>query len=493
MNNWDDQIVKWVRRYRFHFGIATLIAVRCFHLGSEIDSPHDWRQCDTAYYIRDFYRNGIDLLHPAVCWMGASDTVALEFPLPEAIVAFFYHITGESIPIARLVFIWFFIGAVLYFYKIVRLVFDPLIAKWSILVYLALPLSMYYSRAIHIDFFVVFLTHAMAYYYLKGVLERRWGYILLSSIVTSLACMIKIPYVLIWAFPLGYYTFLQKSRQWVMRWLALYLIPLTAFICWQKHGFYINNHAPDLNYILGYHKMLPSAGWYFGTINQRLSLYSWWVLLNRGLFEVVGIGGLICFIASVFFYKSSKPFIFLIYWFVGLIVYVMIFFNLNLVHNYYQIPFLAPIALFLALGMKRIQDYYPKLNLMLCPMLILLNIGYTEKNYFKTAEDEIEIAELIRQHTPDDALIAVTYDKMDCRNPKILFRSDRRGWSIEELALNPTVIDRLHKDQGAHFWAFAGKLPGIEMSGFLSSLAKPQIFPLKATDANLFLYNLEEH
>ena len=485
--------MKWIRAYYFQLSVVILIALRCLHLGSEIDSPHDWRQCDTANYIRGFYRSGIDLLHPSVCWMGAADTVALEFPLPEAIVALSYHLTGESIPVARLVFILFFIGNVVYFYKIVRMVFDSMIARYSTLIYLVLPLSIYYSRAIHIDFFVIFLTHAMAYYYLKGVYERRWTFIALSSVLAGIASMIKIPYVLIWVLPLGYFTFYQKSMQWVVKWLTFYVIPLVAFVLWQKHVYYINHHAPDLSYILGYHKMLPSTGWYFGNMHQRLSLYSWWVLLNRGIFEVVGVGSLIYFVVSILFCRITKPFIFLLYWFIGLIVYVMIFFNLNLVHNYYQIPFLAPIAVFMASGMKQVLDYYPKLNLAFFSIMIMLNMAYAEKIYFKIPEDEIEIASLIRQHTPVHSLVAVTYDKMDCRNPKILYRADRYGWSIEEMALRLNVIQKLHHEQGAQFWAFVGKSPGSNMSGFLESFSKPQIFPLKATDANLFLYNLDDH
>ena len=493
MKEWTIQLIRWMRKYYFHLGVGALIAIRCFHLGSEIDSPHDWRQCDTAHYIRDFYRNGIDLFHPAVCWMGSSDTVALEFPLPEAIVALSYCITGESIPAARLIFMCFFIGAVIYFHKIVRLVFGHLLANLSTLVYLVLPLSIYYSRAIHIDFFVIFLTHVMAYYYLKGIDERRWVYILVSSVVMGLACMVKIPYVFIWILPLGYFTIRQKAIPWILKWSIFYIIPLIAFVLWQKHAFLINNSSPDLSYILGYHKMLPSPGWYFGTLAQRLALYSWWILLNRGIFEIVGAGGLIYFMISVLRCKATRAFIFLIYWFLGLILYVMIFFNLNLVHNYYQIPFLAPIAVFLAFGIKQVQTFNVKLNLLILAIMIIVNVGYAEKNYFKTPEDEIEIAALIQQHTPGHALVAVTYNKMDCRNPKILYRADRRGWSVQELALKASVIKKLQQEQGAQFWAYVGQQPGSEMSDYLFSLAKPQIFPLKHTGASLFLFNLEEH
>src|SRR5262245_4036277 len=98
-------------------------------------------------------------MHPAVCWMGATDTLALEFPLPEAIVALAYRVFGEYMPLARLVFLCFFVGAVYYFYRIADLLFGEPTARQSTLVYLALPLSIYYSRAIHIDFAAILPAH----------------------------------------------------------------------------------------------------------------------------------------------------------------------------------------------------------------------------------------------------------------------------------------------------------------------------------------------
>ncbi len=83
----------FLNKHGFVLCLMLLIALRFLHFGTEIDGPHDWRQCDTGWFIWDFYKNGIDLLHPAVCWMGATDTLILEFPLPEALVAIGYHLT----------------------------------------------------------------------------------------------------------------------------------------------------------------------------------------------------------------------------------------------------------------------------------------------------------------------------------------------------------------------------------------------------------------
>uniref|UniRef100_UPI0025CE9B3E ArnT family glycosyltransferase n=1 Tax=Algoriphagus sp. TaxID=1872435 RepID=UPI0025CE9B3E len=204
------------RSQHFYGLVFLLIAVRFFHLGKQIDQPHDWRQCDTAYYIQDFYENGIDLLYPAVCWMGNSDTLALEFPLPEAVVAVGYNLFGESIPLARICFLVFFLGAVYYLYKIVRLLSNVSMARIATLVYLSLPLSFFYSRAVHIDFSVIFLAHAMVYYFFRGIDNRNGWYVLLSGAITTLAFLIKIPYAFYWFLPMSMYVIERKAFRWVL-------------------------------------------------------------------------------------------------------------------------------------------------------------------------------------------------------------------------------------------------------------------------------------
>lgn len=475
----------------FLWGIALLLALRFLHFGPEIDAPHDWRQCDTAYYIWDFYQNGIDLLHPSVCWMGASDTLALEFPLPEAVVALAYQVFGENIPLARFIFLCFFAGAVYYFYKITDLLFGKHLARLATLVYLALPLSIYYSRAIHIDFSVIFLTHAMFYYYLIGVKNRRWGYIMLSSLAAALAVVIKAPYAFCFALPMLYFAIREKALGWTVRAGGFYLPAAIAFGLWQHHVNVINGAAPNLDYILHYRKMTQSASWYFGTIDLRLSLYPWWILFQRGVLEIAGIGGIVFFLLGLWRLSRLPDYRVLLFWMLGLAVYVLIFFNLNFVHNYYQIPLLAPVAILCARGLHTAASAKPERLLVFFGLLAAANIAYTEKAYFKIAAEHVEAGRLIRQNTPDTALVIVTSGQMDCRNPKILYRARRRGWSVEEAALRPDVIERLHREEGARFWVYIGAgLPPSQMQDYLAELPPPQVFELTGIARKLYIFDL---
>lgn len=478
----------------FFTGVALLLALRFLHFGAEIDAPHDWRQCDTAHYILDFYQNGIDLMHPAVCWMGASDTLALEFPLPEAVVALAYRVFGESLPLARLVFLCFFAGAVYYFYKIAELLFGLALARLATLVYLALPLSIFYSRAIHIDFAALLPAHAMLYYFLKGVEQKRWKYLIISGLAAAFVFVIKAPYAFCLFLPMAFFAFQQKALGWTLRMSAFYLPALLAFGLWQQHVNAINGAAPDLSYILHYRKMTQSAHWYFGNLAQRLSPYHWWILLQRGVLEVAGIGGIGFFLLGFRHLRQLPNRDFLLCWMMGLAAYVLVFFNLNFVHNYYQIPLLAPVAILCARGLQTATAASkPFLLFVLFGFLAAANILYTERDYFKVASRDVEAGRLIRLNTPEQALVVVTCGTMDCRDPRILYRARRRGWSVEELALRPEVIERLHREEGAGYWAYMGAgLPQGQMQGYLAALPPPQVFELADTGQQLYLFALEE-
>jgi 4-amino-4-deoxy-L-arabinose transferase-like glycosyltransferase len=423
--------------------------------------------------------------------MGKTDTLALEFPLPEAIVAVSYQILGESIPLARLVFLLFFIGAVYYFHKINVVLFGSYLARIATIVYLALPLSIYYSRAIHIDFSVLFFVHSMVYYFIIGVQRRSTKPIFISVLAACFAFTIKAPYAFYWAIPMLWFALHQKALGWIFRFLGLYLLSIACFYLWQRQVAFVNSQSPNLDYILHYHKMVDNTGWYFGSWQQRFSPYPWWVLLQRSVLEVAGLGGIIMFVLGWIKIRELPHFQFLLYWFGGLIVYIMIFFNLNFIHNYYQIPLLAPCAIIIARGIQWLGSHHLHWAWISLGFLGVVNVGYSEASYFVKQPLYEEVGSLIKANTPDSSLVIITFETMDCRNPQILYRARRRGWSIEEAALKPEVIQRLKREQGAHFWAYAGAdLPTSIIQADILRLADPQGFELNVPGIKLYLFDL---
>lgn len=448
-----------------------LVGLRFLHMGPELDDPHLWRQSDTANYIRDFYLNGVDLLHPSVCWMGGHKTVIFEFPLPEAIAAWVHKLLGPALIWSRLLFLAIYLGAAAYFFKIVRHVTDSTLAAVATLVYLVLPLGLYYSRAIHIDFSAVLCAHAMTYYVLKAVDRESLGYFGLAMVFATLGFMIKVPYVFFLALPLAVYIHREGKWRWFLKASPLLLLPIISFVVWQWHTQRVNAAMPDWSFIPDYHKLDKMGGWYFGTWEDRLHMPNWQLLWGRLKYELAAYIGIPLLGIGAFLGLRNTGIGFMRLWAVGSLVYLIVFFPLNFHHDYYQIPFLAPVAFFMALPLWALWKWLSGRNTVVAGLVLTLclsilsvhvvritegrslNKGEQEYfgNYFKRDELTQKAGAIILEHTPQNALVISTFGGLDSRCPNLLNAAQRNGWQINKEWLSVNLLKRLQAEGATHF------------------------------------------
>ena len=95
--------------------------------------------------------------------------------------------------------------------------------------------------------------------------------------------------------------------------------------------------------------------WYFGNIDQRLRLENWMTIFTRIKEEILGYTGVLLSLLGFLMYKNKFQYLWTISFLFGGIVYLLVFFNLNTIHNYYQIPFIAPLSILAAMGVQKIQ------------------------------------------------------------------------------------------------------------------------------------------
>lgn len=429
-----------------------LVGLRFFHFGPFIDEPHSWRQCDTAHYILDFYENGVDLLHPNVCWMGNHETVILEFPLPEAIVAWAYHLLGNELWVARVVFLLFFVGSAFFLWKIIFHLFSGRVAWFSSLIYLALPLSLYYSRAIHVDFSAMMFGLGGIYFLVTGIKKSRWRDWIGASIFLTIASLIKAPVLFALGLPVFFLLIRSKNLKSQLKFFPLLLLPLVAFYFWRKHVEAVNGAAPDWSFIPGYFPIVDMGGWYFGNWAQRTNSYNWMVLLERMSLELAGMTGLLFTVLGWMVNRKQQLFTWL--WLLGLIIYFLIFFGLNLVHNYYQIPFLPFIALSIGLGLNWITEKGNRwIALAVCLLIIGENVIRSEfttyphnDRYYKQNDLFIPAGEFIEQNTSSEDYLLLAGPYQDPRSPFLMYRARRKGWPVNLDSLTTEIIRRLEAE-----------------------------------------------
>jgi 4-amino-4-deoxy-L-arabinose transferase-like glycosyltransferase len=464
-------------RWLFVALAVVMIAQRLVHFGPDLDLPHVWRQSDTAHYARDFAENGLDLLHPAVCWMGPHRTLVLECPLPEAVVAVGYRLFGVDLRAARAVTLLFFLLSAWFFERLVAEVVGRGVARWALLGYLGMPLSLFFSRAVHIDFAALAFAHGMAWCWVRAVARgsRTW---LIAGVVLSVpAVLVKAPYAACLLPVVALVGLRSSNRRRVWPVLPLLLVPVAVFIAWQVHALRVNASAPDWSFIPTYRTFVHNSHWYFGGWRMRLNLPLWGEVMGRLVSEGVGLVGLLPVAIGTMLAVGRRQLWPVAAWLTGMGFYLAVFFNLNVVHDYYQIPFLAPLAVCLGLGLSWLGKTFghtSKAATALASVLMVACavswIATAEHRYYGRLEAVDEAGLLVRDHTPPDALVIVSFGGLDCRSPHVLYPAHRDGWSIPDRDLAPELLDRLRRLGAGYLLVVQTLAPSPELAEYLHAL-----------------------
>jgi hypothetical protein len=451
----SQRITDVVFSYWFMAACIVATGLRLVTLSPHIDGPHEWRQCDTASYALNFFRDGINLMTPGINWLGAHKTLILEFPLPEAVVAIVYHVFWPSLVFDRLVYLAFFAGSAIYLYQIIRLFHDRFVAQVATAIFCFLPLSLFYSRAIHIDFAAVFFAHAFVFHAVVGYRERNIWHLVLTFAAATAAFLIKIPYAFYLVLPVAMVVLGRFNLRWAFATAAAIGAAILLFALWRLHVEAINAQIPDLSFLPKWYPFIDRGWWYYGTIAQRLDFQTWknllyyWPVANMvsepGLWFVAW--GVVLSLVSRRYTTSAK--LFFLAWAVGVGLNVLIFFNLHLIMNYYQIPLLAFWAYYIAITVDFVRTYSRLAAVGICVAQCALLTYIAETKFFWPNPDMAAVGQIVRAATPPGSLVIAVDPGADTYDfPCALYHADRLGWSVNPDWLNQDIIARL-KAQGA--------------------------------------------
>ncbi len=475
--------------------VVAALLLRAPHMGEQIDGPHTWRQCDTAQYIHAFYTDGIDLLHPSVCWMGDHRTLILEFPLPEAVSAVAYHLFGPGHVTARWVTLIFFIGSTLFLFLFVRSITDRETARLAAVISMIVPLALFYSRAVQIDYPALFFTHAMAWLWAEAIKRNSGAWLWMGSIPAALALIIKAPYVLPFVPLLIWMTISRRRWKLVFRHAPALILPILALAAWQWHAMTVNGAAPDWSFIPTYRHFTNNAHWYFGPLSMRLNPAHWLVLSQRFVFEITGWIGLGLALVGFFISAAQRRWN-LLWWIAGAGLAILVFFNLNIMHNYYQLALVAPASAAIALGIlhiTRLTSTKPAVQHVVTLALVLIvgfeSVRWSEEHYYEVLEPLRSAGLAIGAVIPEGELVVVSAGGLDPRSPHLLYRARRYGWSIPDRDLKPDLVERL-EDEGAAWLAVVAPQPPSGPLGLWLGELPTRVLTLPGGQARLFVYHL---
>lgn len=438
--------------------LVLALVLRLPHMRGPLDDPHSWRQCDTHEITRGFVRDGIDVLHPQVDWLGAHRTLIFEFPLPEAIAAAIGRQYGVDPLWDRLVALGFTALATLYLFLATRELAGADVARVATVIFAFVPLLQFYSRAAHVDPCALAGAHGLLYHALRAARGGGLSHVLVGAVMGVMAALVKGPYLAPVVGPLAFLLARADTRGRLLGAMPV-IISAVAFVVWRRHVNAVNALAPDWSWLPGYYKEVDPWWWYVGSWAERLQLAAWRTLAMRLVIEVATpLGVLAAFIGLLRAPTAGaapdarRP---ILLWLLTSLVYLAVFFPLNVRHNYYQLPFVAPLAVAIAAGVIVLAGAQSRTRRGLAMAVMLGIIGLAcltpaRRGYYRIDEVRVRAGEALQRLTPRKALLVAVDRGSEYTDPRLLHRADRHGWAVKPEDVDEALLARLVEVGATH-------------------------------------------
>ena len=432
-----------VRPPRLALVLALALVLRLVHVGAPILGVHSWRQADTAAMARNFHENGYRFFEPQVDWGGSGPGyVECELPAFPYAVALAYGVLGPSEAWGRLLAALLSTLTVYLLYRLARDAYgDDRAALAAAFVFAVLPLSVFYGRAFMPESAMlcasVAALHAFDRWTATG--KRRWY--VLAAVATAMAALLKLPCLYL-GLPLLYLAWRTWGAGLVRRpalWLFAVLV-LAPVALWYVHAHELYRHGGVTFGIWGY----GSDKW--GNWGLVASSDFWNGVLLRSLAErQLTWAGVPLAVAGLLLPRVGRRGGLVDWWLAALGVYLVVVARGNLLHEYYQLPFLPPLSI--AMGRAIAAAFAPGdrrtlragvATALVAAMLVLSGSRLT--SYWRREEPPRSMLhrlalEVDRQTPPGARIVA-----LDQGNPTLLYLAHRKGWHARWEDLVPATL-----------------------------------------------------
>jgi len=425
-----------------YFLIFLSLVVRTFDLFSPIVGVQSWRQADTAAMARNFYEEDFNIFYPQIDWRGnTTGYVESEFPIYQFTIAALYKIFGVHESIGRLISIFFSIISIYLLYKVVLMLIDKKTALWAAFIYSVLPLNIFYSRVFMPEPMLIMSILSGIYFFIRWIGSQRLLHYALSLVFITIACLIKIPTLYI-GLPIGFLAFQKyKWKVFIKPALLFYSFFVMLFLyLWYSHA----------------HQIFLDTGLSFGIWGYGTDKWgNWdfiftWEYINGVFFKNIAekhltwVGFIFCLIGLIKFFRY-KEYRFFYSWIAAGLIYLVIVAKGNYFHDYYQLPIIIPITVFIGSAIAKYFDSsilsnYRKTLLYASLVVLFLLSGVRLIDYFGREDLSKNNKYILAENTlvltkPGSIVIAVSsYD------PMLLYNAHKKGWQSFPSELNEEYI-----------------------------------------------------
>jgi hypothetical protein len=435
--------------------VAALIVVSVVIRIPTLDKPllevHGFRQTQTAYTALLFHEEGLSLLHPKLPVLGAPFEVPFEFPAFQALAGGVMWLGLPPDMSMRVTGLTCFLATALLLFGLVRRFGDLLAAFVSLAFFLFSPFDLLWGQASLMEF----MATAAALGYLWAALECRerkgFGLAMIAVFAGSVACLVKITTALVYLPPIITYvatTDPQGFRGAVRARLTptfgiLLALPLAVGLLWTRHADMIKEGSELTRWLTSD----ALRAWNFGTWGQREESWRWVELARRFARDHLGIFLLPLFVAGLLQKRRRSLWLGMTG---GAVAGVLVFFNLHVVHDYYQAALTPIVAAVAGVGasalfrLRRLAKYRRPAPVVVCIGLLMavgvaLDHFYWEQSWRGVPSNDVRLATARRidaHSRPDERVAVLGFDW----SPEVLYYARREGIAIPSNMVMATAL-----------------------------------------------------
>lgn len=420
-------------------GVGTLIRIP--QLSNSLMDSYSFRQTQTAFVVREYARNGIDLFHTPLPVFGPDADVPMELPLFQAFASLLTKL-GLDVDIASRM-----MGLISF--QATAILLTVLIARWhgrvaavsTVVLLEFLPFGLQWGASSMIDFFAVALALSMVLALDLWFERGRIVWLVLGGVSATLAFLVKSTTAPIWCVILigSTIVFVQRQgwgRAWrrqVVGWLCGPGLGLAAALVWTAYA----DHVKASHVLTRFLTSDSLVAWNFGTIDQRMAPSLYQVILERITEEILGAGIIVAVLVLAISYHS-RPIgerAHLVVWIAASFSGPIVFFNLYYVHDYYLIAIYPALVAVMGIsiswliatiglaGAPRVRAVVASLSTIILSTA-LTSQGHALVDGFRNTGPVPVPSQVIMELTePNDLIVFVGCDW----NPAYLYYADRRG------------------------------------------------------------------
>lgn len=478
--------------------LISAFIVRCYHITFQLNGNGLFRQTQTAGLIMEYFRNGINMFYPKMITLGEPGILVLEFPLYQAIAALLYKIFFPNVVFAKLLTVIIGVLSIYYIYRISMKFLGQRSSLLAAFFYAFAPLNSYYQSVPMPDALTVFLSLLMLDSLIEGIINERKPFLIPAVLAATVGLMMKSPYVAPLYLPFIYLYFKKRGLKSFLTpsLLIVFIVPFTFMVLWQAHvnsvnEIYFNNADYPFREMRPsvIVKMKPLNAWYFGTLDQRLDIHSYFNIAQRIKKTIFSVVGIIFFIPGIIYFFRNKTLNFFKVWLLAILASIMVIFNLNVVHTYYQLPILPLTSVICGIGASHlIERSKNKKALLIITVLLLaafsVNSFRYHIRYASGDKDYQKIGRFIDTSIEKNQMVAISHPTIDLYDPSIMYFTNRHGFTLSHNRLNKDMIEYLIK-KGVKYMSVVdyGDNESINLDLFSE-------YKIVSSNNNVIIYNL---